>query len=45
MTAEAAPESASMSPVEKAKPNKSSWVVVIIVGLVLTALAGLVDFN
>lgn len=45
MTAEAAPESASMSPVEKAKPNKRLWVVVIIVGLVLTALAGLVGFN
>ena len=45
MTAEAALEPTSMSPVEKAKPNKRLWVVVILVGFVLTALAGLVGFS
>ncbi len=45
MTAEAALEPASMSPVEKAKPNKRLWVVVILVGFVLTVLAGLAGFS
>ena len=46
MTAEAAPESTSMSPVvEKAKPDKKLWAFVIIVGLVLVALAGSAGFG
>ena len=46
MTAEAAPESTSMSPVAgKVKPNKKTWAFVIAAGLVLIALAGLVGFS
>ena len=37
MTAEAVLEPASMLPVEKAKSDKRLWVVVILVGFVLTA--------
>ena len=46
MTAEAAPESTSMSPVAgKVKPNKKTWAFVIAAGLVLIALAGFVGFS